>query len=158
MFVLRQINMQMEAGAQIASEALSNDVRSQFTDMPARCIMELAGDGKFSSDYTQVAASGSFALPLPQNYVTTNLLHIMLTSDQTVQVTITGGPATSNVMLRAGANQVGVLVQCGTVTGITVANTSANTANLEWFLFELPNILVNAGWRDAALVTGLVAP
>lgn len=160
MLVLRQINLQLEAGADIASEALTNDTSAQMTDVNPRYIMQLAGDGKFASDFTQIAGtSTAFALPLPQKYVTTNMLVVILTADQTVQVTTTGANGTSNQMVRAGLNQLGIWTQCGPVTGITVtSNSTATAVNVEWFMYELPAITTNAGWLDGPLATGLIAP
>lgn len=158
MYILRQLDSSTLTGAD-ASEALSNDQRQQIVDVNPRYILQLSGDGKFSSDYTQVAGSGAtFAVPLPQKYVTTNNLHICLTSDQTIMVTTAGANGASNVMVRAGTNQVGVLTQCGPVTSITITNPQTTTANIEWFLFELPNVLSVDGWRDGSMSTGTIAP
>lgn len=158
MLILRQLDSSTLLGAD-ALEDLTNDQRQQIVDVNPRYIMQLAGDGKFSSDYTQVAGSGAtFAVPLPQNYVTTNFLHVCLTSDQTVMVTTAGANGNSNVMVYAGLNQVGVLTQCGPITSLTITNPGTTTANLEWFLFELPNILSVNGWRDGSISTGVQSP
>jgi hypothetical protein len=157
MFILRQLDSATQLGAD-SSESLTNDYRQQITDVNPRYLLQLSGNGKFSSDYTQVAASGTFSIPLPQKYVTTNNLHMCLTSDKTIQITTAGANGTSDIMLRAGTNQIGVLTQCGPVTSITITNSSASTANIEWFLFELPNVAANAGWRDGSLATGVLSP
>lgn len=159
MYILRQLDSSTLLGAD-ANEALTNDQRQQIVDVNPRYILALAGDGKFSSDYTQVAGSGAtFSVPLPQNYVNTNFLHVCLTSDQTIMITIIGGISSSNkTMVFAGENQVGVFVQCGAMETLTITNPGTVTANIEWFLFELPNILSVSGWRDGPLATGTLAP
>ncbi len=159
MYILRQLDSSTLAGADVASEALTNDQRQQIVDVNPRYILQLAGDGKFSSDFTQIAGSGTtFSVPLPQKYVTTNYLHVCLTSDQTIMVSTTGANGASDVMVRAGINQVGVLTQCGPVTAITLTNPGATAANIEWFLFELPNVLSVNGWRDGSMATGTISP
>ncbi len=158
MYILRQLDSSTLTGADIASEALTNDQRQQIVDVNPRYLLTLSGDGKFSSDYTQIAASGVFDVPLPQSYVTTNNLHLCLTSDQTIQVATTGANRNSTVMGRAGLNQGGGLTQCGPVTSITITNPQAVAANVEYFMFELPNVLSVAGWRDGALATGTTSP
>lgn len=159
MYILRQLDSSTLLGAD-ANEALTNDQRQQIVDVNPRYILALAGDGKFSSDYTQVAGSGAtFSVPLPQNYVNTNFLHVCLTSDQTIMVTTAGGIGASNTMIFAGTDgQLGVLAQCGIVTSLTITNPGTTAANIEWFMFELPNILSVNGWRDGPLATGTLAP
>jgi hypothetical protein len=158
MFILRQLNSSTLYGAD-AVESLTIDQRQQIVDMNPRYIMALAGDGQFTSDYTQVAGSGStFVVPLPQNYTAGQMLHLCLTSDQTIMVTTTGGIGTQKTMIYAGTSSLGVLTQCGIITALTITNPSAVAANIEWFMFQLPNVLVNAGWRDGSLATGLISP
>lgn len=159
MYILRQIDSTTLAGAQ-SSEAMSNDQRQQIADMNPRYVMQLAGDGQFSSDFTQIAGSGAtYNVPLPLNYTAGQMLHICLTTDQTIMITTTGGPfGTSNTMIYAGTSSPGILVQCGVITSLTITNPGATAANVEWFMFQLPNILVNAGWKDGSLATGLIAP
>lgn len=157
LYVLRQLGSTLLTGAE-TSEAATPDVRHQITDVNPRYILQLAASGKISWGQTALAANGSLSLPLPQTYVVTNNLHMAFTSDQIVKVATTGVNGTSAVMIRAGINQVGVLTQCGPVASITVTGNTISTANLEWFLFELPNILSVTGWRDGSLATGTQAP
>lgn len=159
MFVLRQIASAVAAGAKTALAA-ADQVVNQVVDVSSRMIMALLGPGKVSADFTQVAATVTFNIPLPQAYVTTNMLHVSLASDQTVEVSWTIGGVVQNAMIRAGlaTDQNGVLVFCGPVTALSVKNPQAVAANVEWLLFELPAIGTVAGWRDGSLATGLTAP
>lgn len=157
MYVLRQINATMVQGATTA-EASTPDLRVQIADMNPRYIMQLAASGKLSWGQAALAATSALSIPLPQAYVTTNNLHVVFTSDQTVEFNTTGGVATSHIMVRAGLNQVGSLVQCGPVATMSLTGHPTLTANVEWFLFELPLILTTAGWRDGSLATGVAGP
>lgn len=157
MYILRQLGLTMLVGAE-TSMATTPDLRHQIVDVNPRYILQLAASGKVSWGQNALAANGSLSIPLPQVYVTTNLLHMVFTSDQTVKLSTTGGVGASSVMVRAGLNQVGTLTQSGIVTAITVAGNTTNTANVEWFLFELPNILSVNGWLSGSLATGTQQP
>lgn len=159
MYLLRQMGSTLVAGAQ-TSEAATPDLRHQIVDMNPRYIMQLLAPGKYSWGQGIAAGGAGFSIQVPQNYVNTNLLHVVITTDQNADISIPYG-STSVIAVRAGLNQVGVLSQCGIVTGaITVTPPSSITAaaNVEWFLFELPNILSVNGWRDGSLATGTQQP
>lgn len=159
MQLLRQLGAQVAAGA-LTALSQTNDYADQVVDVPSRMIMQLAASGKMSRGFGQVAAAGIFAIPLPQAYVTTNMLHVAFATDQTLKLAWVDASGTRTAMVRAGlaADQPGLLVFCGAVTSLTITNSAAVAANVEWLLFELPAITTNAGWRDGSLATGLSAP
>lgn len=157
MYVLRQLGSTILPGND-ASQAYSTDIRQQIVDVNPSYILEMAGNGKVSWGQQALAATTTLSIQLPQNYVTTNNLHVVFTSDQTVKFSTTGGVGSSSVLVVSGASQVGCLTQCGPVTAITITGNATQTANIEWFLFELPNILVNAGWRNGSITVGTAGP
>jgi hypothetical protein len=157
MYVLRQLGSTMLIGAE-TSEAATPDLRHQIVDLNPRYIMQLSASGKLLWGQAQVAAAGTLSVPLPQAYVTTNNLHVVFTTDQTLELSTTGGAGASSVMVRAGLNQLGVLTQCGPITALSLIGHPTLVANVEWFLFELPAITTVAGWRDGSLATGVATP
>ena len=139
----------------------TDSVVSQIQEGPQRNVMALLDQGRFSSDVTQLAAGSTFAVPLPSTYNPSNRLLVLLFSDQIVKLTaVQPVLGTAVLMLRAGLapDQPGIASFCGQVTSLSLLNSSATLANLEWFLLELPAIATNAGWRNGVLSTGLVAP
>lgn len=156
MFILRQLASTCALG-EIDELSETADAGQQVTDPNPRYIMRLAEDGQFSSDITTMATSATFTIPLPQNYDTDEMLHVTITTSKTVKLTVVSATnGTSNVMIRAGTNQIGIYTFCGPVTSMLLTNSSSATSTVRWFLFQMPDIDSEDGWRDGALSTGVL--
>lgn len=160
MYVLRQLGSVIVSGAQTAL-AYTQDMVNQINDPNPRYIMKLAGNGKVTSDSTILSSLASFSVPLPQNYDSTKRLHVTLVSDKTVKVSLVSSvTGSSDFMLRAGlaSDQQGISNFCGVISSITVLNPQGSSANLEWMIFEMPDINSTLGWRDGSISTGILGP
>lgn len=154
MLALRQLAAVLADGA-VSDMSSVGDFHYRLVDVNPRMVMKLTDDGRVSTGLTQVASGGgTYTIPLPQSYVNTNQLYVLLTSDQTVKLTLTTPSLTSNALIRAGLNQVGIVALCDLVNSLVITNAGGTAANVEWFLFELPAITTTAGWRDGSLALG----
>lgn len=159
MQALRQISASVASGA-ITQLCQTNDYAHQIVDVPSRMVLQLADEGKLSSAFTQVAAAGTFTIPLPQNYDQTKNLLVAFATDKTLKLAWTDTGGTRTAMVRAGlaSDQPGLVVFCGPISALVVTNSAAATATVEWLLLELPDVTKNAGWRDGSLATGVMGP
>ena len=156
MHVQRQFGVQVVKGTE--TDILTNvSYLWQLTDNNPRYVLNI-DPGQFTQGTVEIAASGSYAIQLPDAYDSAERLFVFLKTDKTIKaVTVSPVDPTSTVLIYAGAGdgQEGVFTTCGRVTSITLSNPQTATATVEYFLFQLPPIAYAAAFRDGNIATGI---
>lgn len=114
--------------------------------------------GLQNSFETTIATLGSLTVALPQLYVSTEKLFVLIRGNKLLKVvTVIPVAGTSSALLRPGldTDQNGVHCFCSRVTSITITNPSADTATVQYFLFQMPDLSLAASWEQGYQVTGV---
>jgi len=156
MNILRQLAASLVDGIQTDMVA-ANNFLYQLLDVNPRYILKMSSDGLIETDKTVLPVSGSAAIPLPQNYVNSANLYVLMTADQNAKVV---APGIGTFLIKAGSSsdQPGFVAFVGPVTSLTVTSNAAVPVNLEWMLFQLPALGLNASWLYGSQSTGVLGP
>lgn len=159
MYVQRQISAFL--GNSDATDPVEYGIGDRIWSMqdvyPSKIM--IVNSGGYSVNEFVVAASGTFALDLPQSYTSSQKLAVYIWAAQTVKVTtLRPGTTTSVVLIRAGtaSDSGGFFAVTGRITAISVVNPSSTaTATVQYFCYQYPSdISVAAAWRDGAQTIG----
>lgn len=115
--------------------------------------------GLQNSFETTIDTLGSLTVQLPQLYDSAEKLAVLIRGNKLLKiVTVIPVAGTSTALLRPGlaTDQNGVHCFCGRVTSITITNTSADTATVQYFLYQMPDLTLAASWEQGYQVTGVV--
>lgn len=161
LYVQRCLAMQVLPGggaAMTPSSAGFWQVLHDFSDALPYNIMA-AGNGNSSTGEVTIAASGSQVLRLPENYVNTQYLGILLSASASVKVAIASPDHTTGTqLLKAGtaSDEEAFFSSQDTVNSITVTNLSGSaTVTVRYFLWTYPADLTDPGsWRTGSQTTG----
>lgn len=158
MYIQRQFGADVVTGddTDLVTSTISNYVW-QLTDTNQRYVLVI-DPGKYVQGTIDLAASASYSIQLPNTYDSANRLFVMIRSDLTIKVvTVSPFDPTSTFLVRAGveAGQDGIYSSQGRVTSITVSNPQSETATVEYFLFEQPDLSLADSFRDGQIATGV---
>jgi len=127
-------------------------------DVYPSSILSLA-QGKQISYETTIAASDTLNVSLPFSYVQGNNLFVLIRSNKLVKVqTSLYNGDTSKALIRPGlaSDQNGVLCFTDKVQSITITNTTAVTATIQYVAYEIPSLTASDNWRSTYQTTGVV--
>jgi hypothetical protein len=133
-----------------------------LSDVLPKYVLKLAS-GKVIQDYIDLDAGESFSLPLPANYDTDEKLCVTIRSNERIKVVVVDpdlGTSTHLVMASSGTtdgDHEGILMWQGRVTSITVSVPATfDTAQIEFFMWEIPDLTIPASWRTGSQAIGYV--
>lgn len=168
MFVLRQVTARLTAGL---VQALGDVVTYPFRwiDVPRRMVLKLVGDGRMESDYVVLIPSATKTITLPNGYTAGvtlanggKRLRCSFRSNDVVRLVIVSPDQGTSTILVKGTNGTtngnhdGYLVFTGTITSISIQAPATNAADVEveYMLYELPDLTTSAAYRDGTLAFG----
>jgi hypothetical protein len=160
MFLLRQISARLLDGEQ-ETVGSSRNIQLRVNDVLPSTILRLE-DGDCKSESVVLNASDTYAVPLPQNYASTDLLQVFLKTNVVIKVTVVSpDEGTSNYLVKGtegttDGEHEGILCFTGTVTSITITIPSgSNDAQVDFAMFKLPDLTLNASYRSGSQTTGV---
>lgn len=136
----------------------------QFRDIEPRNKLKIE-EGLVSEGDCLLTGSQTYAAPLPINYDPDYFLSFFVVSNFPILVTVTRNPSTSsNYLYCYGTNSetegqhFGHLTfQDKNITGVTFRNVvGANTAQIAWFMFQMPVLTETASWKDGVQTLGVI--
>lgn len=134
----------------------------RLTDVLPKYVLKLE-DGKYTQNYVRLAATESVTVALPANYDTDQRLACVIRSTAIVKAVIVDpvlGTSTHLIKSTSGStkgNHFGVLQWQGRITSITLSvPTAFDTALVDWFLWEIPDLEDPDSWQIGTQATGFV--
>lgn len=133
-----------------------------LTDVLPKYVLKLES-GKFSQDNLRLVASASRTIPLPAGYSSAEKLHCVIRSTAICKVVIVDpvlGSSTHLIKSTSGTTKgdhFGMLQWQGRITSITLSVPATfDTALVDYFLFEIPDLDAPESWRIGTQATGFV--
>lgn len=135
----------------------------RLTDVLPKYVLKLA-NGKYTQNSARLAATESLTVALPAGYDTTEKLACVVRSTETIKAVIVDpdlGTSTHLIKSTSGTtegNHFGVLQWQGRITSITLSvPTAFDTALVDWFLWEIPDLTDPDSWQIGTQATGVVS-
>lgn len=168
MQIIRQCTAKLVSGQPAALGDVSV-AQFKWLDVPRRYVLQMAADGKMVQDYVAMATNTSHQLKLPSAYVPGTALaaggrplRCAFRSTDVCKLTIVSpDQGTSNILVKGtngatNGSHDGYLILTGTITSITLAVPSqiAGPVEVEYALYELPDITQSAAFRGGTLTFG----
>lgn len=134
----------------------------RLTDVLPKYVLKL-DSGKYTSDYIRLDATDSRVIPLPAAYSSAEKLHCVIRSTAICRVAIVDpllGSSTFLIKATSGSTKgdhPGILQWQGRVTSITInVPTAFDSALIDYFLFEIPDLTDADSWRTGTQAIGYV--
>lgn len=163
MYIQRQIGASLVEG-QKASLPDGTVFPFKLIDVLPKYVLSLA-NGKFTSDYVNIASGGSFTVPLPHDYSSNNRLSCIFRSIPSCRLSLVsaavGGTSVFLIKGSSGTNKgnhEGILMFQDFVGSITlnVPVAFAASARVDYFLWEIPDLDDPDSYRIGERAIGVV--
>lgn len=162
MFLQRQISVSLVEGEK---ESLADGYKFPYklVDVLPKYVLRL-GEGKVTSGYLSLAATESSSLQLPASYDVERPLSCIIRSTLRCKVVVVSPTHGSSTFLIKSTNDAddgyhyGFIMWQGDVTSITVSVPAGfNTALVDYFFWEVPDLDEPTSWQMGARAIGYVS-
>jgi hypothetical protein len=123
------------------------------------------GPGLMSQGTVSITSSQTVTIPLPPYYALTQRLAFYLMTTSPIKVTVTTSPSIGSQDIYVyGTNSTAEGSHLGHlsfqeigVSSIAIKNlVGANTAEINWLAWQMPNLALPSSWKDGNQTTGTV--